>query len=142
MPDEYLATRVTDKSDKGEATLSALLLVNSTPSPSRDLISSIASLLHLSKLRLLLPVLTTLSVCTYPTVEIIGDNLTRELEPELNENPNKEDTKSSIISSPAKSTDWFKYLLNPRASTEIDTKTSLSLSSATSCQESTSGSNP
>ncbi|OLY79679.1 hypothetical protein AYI68_g6245, partial [Smittium mucronatum] len=52
---------------EGEATTNILSLVCSSPSPSRDFRAGITPLLRLSTLRLLLPVLTTLSVCTAPT---------------------------------------------------------------------------
>ncbi|OLY84913.1 hypothetical protein AYI68_g913 [Smittium mucronatum] len=68
----------------------------------------ITDLLRLSTLRPLLHVLTTLSVCTAPTVGIIGENLTGELGPEPNESPSKEDTRSSITGSPTKLTDGSK----------------------------------
>ncbi|OLY84705.1 hypothetical protein AYI68_g1120, partial [Smittium mucronatum] len=87
---------------KDEATLGILLLVRLSPSSSRDLRAGIISLLRLSTLRPLLPALTTLSVCTAPTVGIIGENLTGGLGSAPNERPNNEDTKSSIIGSPAK----------------------------------------
>ncbi|OLY84251.1 hypothetical protein AYI68_g1587 [Smittium mucronatum] len=114
--------------------------------------AGITPLLRLSKLRPLLPVLTTLSVCTAPTVGITGKNLTGGLGPEFNEIPIKEDTSSSITGSPAKFTDGSsitgspakftdgsKSSLSSRASIETETEASLSLSSATSHQASTSG---
>ncbi|OLY82166.1 hypothetical protein AYI68_g3719 [Smittium mucronatum] len=86
---------------KDETTLSTLSLVRLSPSPNRDLRAGTISLLRLSTLRPLLPALTTLSVCTAPTVGIIGENLTGGLGSAPNERPNNEDTKSSIIGSPA-----------------------------------------
>ncbi|OLY78370.1 hypothetical protein AYI68_g7582 [Smittium mucronatum] len=127
---------------KGEATTNILSLVCPSPSPSRDLRAGITPLLCLSTLRPLLPVLTTLSVCTASTVEIIGENLTGGLGPEFNESPIKEDTSSSITGSPAKFTDGSKSSLSSRASIETEAEASLSLSSATSRQASTSGEIP
>ncbi|OLY84050.1 hypothetical protein AYI68_g1794 [Smittium mucronatum] len=108
-------------------------------SPSRDFRAGITPLLHLSTLRPLLPVLTTLSVCTAPTVGITGENLTGGLGPEFNESPIKEDTSSYITGSPAKFTDGSKSSLSLKATIEIEAEASLSLSSATSLQASTSG---
>ncbi|OLY79598.1 hypothetical protein AYI68_g6330 [Smittium mucronatum] len=127
---------------KGEATLSTLLLVHSSPSPSRDLRAGISPLLRLSTLCPLIPVLTTLSVFTATTVGIIGENLTWVLGPEPNEIPSIEDTKSSITGSPSKLTDGSKSPLNSKASIDIKADASLSLSYATSRQASTSGENP
>ncbi|OLY82810.1 hypothetical protein AYI68_g3061 [Smittium mucronatum] len=124
---------------KVEATTNILSLVCPSPSPSRDFRAGITPLLRLSKLCLLLPVLTTLSVYTAFTVEITGENLTGGLEPEFNESPIKEDTSSSITGSHAKFTDGSKSSLSSRASIEIEAEASLSLSSATSRQASTSG---
>ncbi|OLY82588.1 hypothetical protein AYI68_g3290 [Smittium mucronatum] len=62
----------------------------------RELKEGITPLLRLSTSRPLLPVLTTLSVCTALTVEIIGENLTGGLGPKPNESPSKEDKRSSI----------------------------------------------
>ncbi|OLY82982.1 hypothetical protein AYI68_g2889 [Smittium mucronatum] len=76
--------------------------IHPSPSPSRDFSAGLTPLLRLSTLRPLLPVLTTLSVCTAPTVEITGENLNGGLGPEFNESPIKEDTSSSITGSPAK----------------------------------------
>ncbi|OLY80118.1 hypothetical protein AYI68_g5792, partial [Smittium mucronatum] len=115
------------------------LILHPSPSPSRDFRAGITPLLRLSTLRLLLPVLTTLSVCTAPTVGITGENLTGGLGPEFNESPIKEDTSSSITGSPAKFTDGSKSSLSSRASIEMEAEASLSLSSATSLQASTSG---
>ncbi|OLY78022.1 hypothetical protein AYI68_g7938 [Smittium mucronatum] len=61
---------------------------------------------------------------------------------EPNESSSKENTRSSITGSPAKSTDGYRCSLSSRASIEIDAKASLSLSSATSHQASNSGVNP
>ncbi|OLY79207.1 hypothetical protein AYI68_g6731 [Smittium mucronatum] len=116
-------------------------MVHSSPSPSRDFRAGITPLLRLSTLRPLLPVLTTLSVCTAPTVGITGENLTGGLGPEFNESPNKEDTSSSLTGSPAKFTDGSKSSLSSRASIEMEAEASLSLSSTTSLQASTSGAN-
>ncbi|OLY82422.1 hypothetical protein AYI68_g3466 [Smittium mucronatum] len=113
---------------KGEATSSTISLVHTSPSPSREFRSDIAPLLRLSTYRPFLPVLTTLSVCTALTVGIIGEKLTGGLGPEPNKSPSKEDTRSSINSSPAKYTDESKSLINSKASIEIDTDASLSLS--------------
>ncbi|OLY79373.1 hypothetical protein AYI68_g6560 [Smittium mucronatum] len=90
--------------------------------------AGITPLLVLSTLRLLLPVLTTLSVCTAPSVGITGENLTGGLGSEFNESSNKEDTSYSIIGSPARFTDGSKSSLSSRA--EIKIEASLSLSSA------------
>ncbi|OLY84504.1 hypothetical protein AYI68_g1325 [Smittium mucronatum] len=127
---------------KDEATLSKLSLVRLSPSPSRDLRAGIISLLRLSTLRPLLPVLTTLSVCTAPTVGIIGENLTGGLGSALNERPNNEDTKSSIIGSPAKLTAGSKSSPSAATSEREDTEVLLSRSSATPRQEATSEANP
>ncbi|OLY77962.1 hypothetical protein AYI68_g8001 [Smittium mucronatum] len=119
-----------------------LSLVYSSLSPSRDLRAGTTPLLRLSTLRPLLPVLTTLSVFTAPTVEIIGKNLTGGLGPELNEISSKEDTRSSITGFPAKLTDGSKSSLSLSASIDIESEASLSLSFATSRQAPTSWANP
>ncbi|OLY82836.1 hypothetical protein AYI68_g3038 [Smittium mucronatum] len=124
---------------KGEATNNILSLVFPSPSPSRDFREGIIPLLRLSTLRSLLPVPTTLSVCTAPTVGITGENLTGGLGPEFNESTIKDDTSSSITGYPAKFTDGSKSSLILRASIEIEAEASLSLSSATFLQASTSG---
>ncbi|OLY82116.1 hypothetical protein AYI68_g3768 [Smittium mucronatum] len=87
----------------------------------------------------LLPLLTTLSVCTAPTVGIIGENLTGGLELALNERHIKEDTRSSITASPSKLTDGSKSSPSAKTFEEEDNKVSLSLSSTTSRQASISG---
>ncbi|OLY84497.1 hypothetical protein AYI68_g1341 [Smittium mucronatum] len=78
----------------------------------------ITPLLRLSTLRLFFPVLTTLSVCTAPTVEIIGENLTGGLGPELNESPSNRGFTISIFSHLSPSIHlWDKYV---RISTGLD----------------------
>ncbi|OLY82130.1 hypothetical protein AYI68_g3755 [Smittium mucronatum] len=119
-----------------------LSLVHSSPSPSRGFRAGIASLPRLSKLCPLFPVPTTLSVCIAPMVGIIGENLTGGLGSELSESTSKEDTSSYITGSPAKFTDGSKSSLSLRAAVKIEAEVSLSLSSATSLQESTPGTNP
>ncbi|OLY84707.1 hypothetical protein AYI68_g1122 [Smittium mucronatum] len=127
---------------RGGTTSNILSLAYSSPPPSRDFRAGITPLLHLPTLRLLLPVLTTLSVCTAPSVGITGENLTGVLGSEFNESSNKEDTSSSIIGSPARFTDGSKSQLSERTEIETEAEASLSLSSATSLQASTSGANP
>ncbi|OLY84688.1 hypothetical protein AYI68_g1142 [Smittium mucronatum] len=57
-------------------------------------------------------------------------------------NPHVKKIRSSITGSLTKSTDRSKPPLNSLTSTDIDAETSLSPSSATSCQKSTSVANP
>ncbi|OLY82309.1 hypothetical protein AYI68_g3573 [Smittium mucronatum] len=118
------------KTAKGEATLNTLSLVHSSPSPSRELRAGITPLLRLSTILPLLPVLTTISICTALTVGRIGGNLTVWLGSELSESPSKEDKNSSITVFPAKFTDGSKSSLSSRSSIEIEAEASLSLSSA------------
>ncbi|OLY77760.1 hypothetical protein AYI68_g8205 [Smittium mucronatum] len=101
---------------KDEATPSALSLAHLPPSPRRDLRADITPLFHLSTIRPLLPVLTTLSVCKATTVGVIGENLTGGLGSALKERPIKEDVRSSIIASPAKLTDGSKSSPNAKTS--------------------------
>ncbi|OLY80082.1 hypothetical protein AYI68_g5832 [Smittium mucronatum] len=101
---------------KEETTLSDLLSTHYASSSSRDFRTGIAPLLRLSTLRPLLSVLTTLSVFTAPTVDIIGEILIGGLGPEPNVSPNKEYTRSSITSSPVKLNDGSKSYLNSRTS--------------------------
>ncbi|OLY78926.1 hypothetical protein AYI68_g7015 [Smittium mucronatum] len=82
--------------------------------------AGITPLVHLSTLQPLLPVLTTLVLVQPP----------------------RDDTRYSITGPHAKLTDGSKPSLKSRVSIEIDTETSLSLSSATSRQASTSGAKP
>ncbi|OLY78173.1 hypothetical protein AYI68_g7784 [Smittium mucronatum] len=126
---------------KDEAKSNRISLVYSSPSPSKDLSAGIIPLLRLSTLRLLLPVLKTMSVCTAPTVGIIGKNLTGGSGSEPNEISSKKETKSSITGSPTKLTDGSNSSLSSSTSIDIKVEASLSLSSATSHQASTSREN-
>ncbi|OLY81039.1 hypothetical protein AYI68_g4865 [Smittium mucronatum] len=127
---------------KGEETSRTLLLAYSSPSPGRYFRADIAPLLRLSTLRLALPVLTKLSVCTAPTVGIIGEYLTWKLGQEPSKSPSKEDTRPSITDPPSKLTDGSKSPLESRASIKIEFEASISISSATSRQAPISGANP
>ncbi|OLY78448.1 hypothetical protein AYI68_g7503 [Smittium mucronatum] len=104
--------------------------------------AGIAPLLHLSTLSPLLPIPTTLSVCTARSLAITGENLTGGLGPEINESSGKEDTSFSITGSPDKLTDGSKFSLCSRASIKIDAETSLSLSASNPLKAPTFGINP
>ncbi|OLY78494.1 hypothetical protein AYI68_g7457 [Smittium mucronatum] len=122
--------------------LHAPRLAHLSPSPSRDLWAGITLFLRLFILIPLLPVLTTLSVFTASMVGIIGENLIWRLVSALNERPIKENMRSFISASPAKLTDGYKSSPSAKASEEIDTGVSLSLSSTALHQALTSGENP
>ncbi|OLY77978.1 hypothetical protein AYI68_g7983 [Smittium mucronatum] len=101
---------------KDEETLSAPLLIHSSPYPSRDL--SAASM-----------------------VGIIGENLNWGLGPEIIEIPSKKDTRFFITGSPAKFIYRSKSSPSAGVLEEMDTEIKLPRSSSASHQASTFGEN-
>ncbi|OLY81722.1 hypothetical protein AYI68_g4169 [Smittium mucronatum] len=104
----------------GEATLSALFLASSSPSPNIEIGAGITSLLRLSTPRPFLPALTTLRFFTAPTVEIISGNLNLGLGTKLSGSSSKEDTRSYISSSLAKLKNWSNSSSSAGNSDDID----------------------